>query len=98
MFCLDQGVPLPRPAQAEVRLQTSSPPEWVGLQPHSQRATVASRTPWDLTGLPDRPLWARAKVAFGASRAVPAAKLKGPLWDQRGDLRRNEYQRAPRAD
>jgi hypothetical protein len=28
-----------------VRLQASSPPEWVGLQPHSLRATVASRTP-----------------------------------------------------
>jgi hypothetical protein len=40
----------------------------------------------------------RSKVRSGASRAVPAAKPKGPLWVQRGDLRRNACQRAPRAE
>jgi hypothetical protein len=37
-------------------------------------------------------------VAFGASRAVPALKPKGPLWVQTGDLRRDARQRAQRAD
>src|SRR6516164_3545111 len=75
MFCLDQGVPLPRPAQAEVRLQASSPPERVGLQPHSQRATVASRTPmgsFEIRTL--RPLSRKNESLSGTGTVTEATK------------------------
>jgi len=44
------------PAQAGVRLQASSPPEVGGSAPHSQRAAVTSRRPWDLPGRPNCPM------------------------------------------
>src|SRR6516165_7287657 len=77
MFCLDQGVPLPRPAQAEVRLQASSPPERVGLQPHSQRATVASRTPmgsFEIRTL--RPLSRKNESLSGTGTVTEATKVR----------------------
>jgi hypothetical protein len=39
-----------------------------------------------------------SRVGYGAPRAIPAAKPKGPLWVQRGDLGRNARQRERRAD
>src|SRR5207302_8826128 len=59
-------------AQAGVRLQASSPPEWVGQQPHSPKAQVASQTP--IGSLPRAPY-----------RQSPA---KGRLWGMKSGSRK----------